>query len=164
MEELVPQLRDANVTLIIAQPDIFSTVYDACSQIGLDYKRIVLMDFSQKLPASPNDLHSYLPPTVQEIVEFGTQSSFTEFRLEPREGRTKIAILFPSSGTTGAPKLIALSHYAFIANIVQAVAHDNSGKGPRRYNPGEVSGAGTISYVEFGKHLIHYCIVLPFFR
>jgi acyl-CoA synthetase (AMP-forming)/AMP-acid ligase II len=86
-----------------------------------------------------------LPPTIQDLVDFGAQDTtvpFQEFQLKSGEGKSRTAILFPSSGTTGAPKLILVSHYAFIANVLQAAVHDKSGCGPRRYNPGQVSCAG----------------------
>ncbi|KAJ7222150.1 acetyl-CoA synthetase-like protein [Mycena pura] len=147
-QELVPQLLDARPTLIIVQSDSFLAVREASILTGLSHKRIVLMD-------SPSDqvqvaLPLELPFTVQDLVESGAQRTgafaFTEFELKPGEGKSKVAILFPSSGTMGSPKLILISHYAFIANILQAAAYDR-GSGLNCYNPGDIS-----------------CAALPFFH
>jgi 4-coumarate--CoA ligase len=146
VEELVPHFREAKPTLLIVQPDAFLTAREACLLSGLDSERIVLIDSPPaQVRGSLNVVATHFPPTVQELADFGAQYTplpFMDFKLKTGEGQSKAAILFPSSGTTGSPKLIAVSHYAFIANILQAVAHDRAGNVPRRYNPGDVSCAG----------------------
>jgi 4-coumarate--CoA ligase len=147
VEELEPQLQIARPTLFIVEPDLFLTVREACVLSGLDRERIILISSpSVQLRGSLNTVATFFPLTVQELVDSGApesdRASFVEFKLQSEQGRSKVAILFPSSGTTGSPKLIAVSHFAFIANILQAAAHDRIGTAPRRYNPGQVSCAG----------------------
>lgn len=45
---------------------------------------------------------------------------FVEKRLAPGEAKKKLAFLCFSSGTTGKPKAVEVSHYAMIANIIQS--------------------------------------------
>ncbi|KAJ7447108.1 acetyl-CoA synthetase-like protein [Mycena galericulata] len=151
VEELVPQLRETRPTIIFTQSESFLTVRESVISTGLDRQRILLLDSpSEQIKAL---LPLETPATVEELVDFGARRSglipFTEFQLAPGEGKSKAAILFPSSGTTGSPKLILISHYAFIANILQAAAHDRAARrlGFGRYNPGEIS-----------------CAALPFFH
>ncbi|KAK7057601.1 acetyl-CoA synthetase-like protein [Favolaschia claudopus] len=133
-EEFSLQFTAAKPTLFFVQPDILKTVIAA----GAPAERIVVFN------TTPIDA----APSIQDLVEFGMVSSpetFVEFNLGPEEGKTRTAILFPSSGTTGVPKLISVSHYAFIANVLQAAVY-NAGTGKeripvaqRRYKPGDVS-------------------------
>lgn len=45
--------------------------------------------------------------------------AYTERALRPGEGKTKLAFLSFSSGTTGKPKAVAIPHYALISNVLQ---------------------------------------------
>ncbi|KAJ7799292.1 hypothetical protein B0H14DRAFT_2617221 [Mycena olivaceomarginata] len=45
-------------------------------------------------------------------------------QIGPGEGATKIALLCPSSGTTGLPKIVAIPHFAVIANVLQIAAQN----------------------------------------
>ncbi len=57
----------------------------------------------------------------------------TRNKLKPGEGRTKIAFLSFSSGTTGLPKGVAIQHHAVTSNALQTMAHNRSAtpSGPR---------------------------------
>ena len=107
-------------------------------------------------------------PDLHELIAFGLaqQPHFVERTLNPGEGKTKIAFLSYSSGTTGKPKAsterlveyfsrslknilqaVEISHYAPIANILQAAAwwkvnDNNIPWEDRRIRPGDVTTAG----------------------
>lgn len=53
--------------------------------------------------------------------------SYTERRLGPGEGKTKLAFLSFSSGTTGKPKAVAIPHHSVIANCLQMAKHARVG-------------------------------------
>ncbi|KAJ7876161.1 acetyl-CoA synthetase-like protein [Mycena olivaceomarginata] len=142
-EEFALQFSAAKPSLFFVQQEVLATVREAAAACGIQSDRIIVRP-------------KKAPLTIQELVNIGLDSdpsSFREHRLAAGEGKTKTAILFPSSGTTGVPKLISVSHYAFIANVLQAAVYNaGTAKEPipvarRRYKPGDVSLA-----------------VLPFFR
>ncbi|KAL5395040.1 hypothetical protein PMIN04_010264 [Paraphaeosphaeria minitans] len=81
---------------------------------------------------------SWSPPTIISIVERAASSSlqyrhipddFASFR-EPlpipqyADTRQRLATIHLSSGTTGAPKGVELTHHNFVANVKQLEAHD----------------------------------------
>ncbi|KAF8920769.1 acetyl-CoA synthetase-like protein [Mucidula mucida] len=149
-EELELQFRAAKPCLFFVQPEVLSTVREAATASGLQADRIILFNASHPTSnGSHPDNKDDAPLTVQDLVDTGlnsdTSSGFSEQVLGPEEGKTRTAILFPSSGTTGIPKLISVSHHAFIANILQAaVYHAGTSKetipvAQRRYQPGNIS-------------------------
>ncbi|KAJ7166412.1 acetyl-CoA synthetase-like protein [Mycena crocata] len=136
-DELTPHLLDMKPALLFAHPAALEAVRAAAAQSGLSADKIVLL-------AQDGDL-----TTVQELIEIGAASKdthqFTEFKLKPGEGKTKVALYFPSSGTTGVPKMAAIPHASVIANILQMTAHDAGTDETsipimeRRFRPNDVS-------------------------
>ncbi|KAF8146903.1 acetyl-CoA synthetase-like protein [Mycena galopus ATCC 62051] len=145
-EEFTLQFNAAKPSLFFVQPEVLSTVRDAAAACGVSSDRIIV--FNTPSNSAVSERAENTPLTIQDLVNIGLESdpsSFREQRLGPEEGKTKTAILFPSSGTTGVPKLISVSHYAFIANVLQAAVY-NAGTGKetipvaqRRYKSGDVS-------------------------
>ncbi|KAJ7350573.1 acetyl-CoA synthetase-like protein [Mycena albidolilacea] len=145
-EEFALQFSAAKPSLFFVQQEVLATVREAATACGIQSDRIIV--FNAAPNASIPEAADKAPLTIQELVNIGLDSdpsSFREHRLAAGEGKTKTAILFPSSGTTGVPKLISVSHYAFIANVLQAAVY-NAGTAKetipvarRRYRPGDVS-------------------------
>ncbi|OSC99660.1 acetyl-CoA synthetase-like protein [Trametes coccinea BRFM310] len=110
-DELVYQIRTAKATAIFVHPDSLQVGLAAARTAGIPDDRVVLFD------NVPGDKHK----TVTDLVLDGLAKprSWVEPRLKPGEGKTKLALLFFSSGTTGRPKAVMIPHYAVIANVVQ---------------------------------------------
>jgi len=91
---------------------------EAARAAGLPSDRIIVLD--AQADASSTSLY----PTISSLVDEGLaqQTTFVERRLKPGEGKTKLAFLSFSSGTTGKPKAVCISHYGPIANVIQ-MAH-----------------------------------------
>lgn len=71
----------------------------------------------------------------------------TRYKLKSGEGKTKIAFLSFSSGTTGLPKGVAIQHYAVTSNALQTMAHNKVGNtiGARgRFCPGKDVSLGVL--------------------
>ncbi|KAJ7226306.1 phenylacetyl-CoA ligase [Mycena rebaudengoi] len=155
MDEFGPHLSDMKAALLFVQPSILHVVQNALAHIGRPETHIVLVE--EELIEKAIKVKSNLSkPTIQDLVNLGlaNQSThrFVEFKLKPGEGKTKIAVYFTSSGTTGFPKMIAIPHSSFIANIIQTAAHDagvdrSVPVTDRRFRPGDRS-----------------CVALPFFH
>ncbi|KAJ7062336.1 acetyl-CoA synthetase-like protein [Mycena amicta] len=146
-EEILPSIRDMKPSVLFVHPMALT----AASAVGISPDRIVLLATSDKVGD-----HTL----VTELVELGLANKathrFNEFKLAPGEGKTKTALCFPSSGTTGVPKMAALPHAAIIANILQNAAWDMGlGEKPipvgeRRFRPGDVSLAALPFFHIFG--------------
>ncbi|KAF8558345.1 acetyl-CoA synthetase-like protein [Imleria badia] len=116
-DELAYQIQATKASVIIAHPESLSVALVAARAAKLPSERIVLFNV---------DNASYgTQTTVQNIVDEGlaSTSTFQERVLQPGEGKTKVAFLNFSSGTTGRPKAVAIPHYAPIANVIQLAAH-----------------------------------------
>ncbi|KAJ7869988.1 phenylacetyl-CoA ligase [Mycena leptocephala] len=151
VDELVPPLIDMKPSLLVVDPAALDNVRAAAARIGFSTDRIVVVNFPA---ASVADGAEFF--TLEDLVNLGqsrkNEYQFLEFTLKSSEGKTKVALYFPSSGTTGVPKMVAIPHAAFISNIIQTAAHDagvdmSIPAGERRFRPGYIS-----------------CAVLPFFH
>ncbi|KZT00929.1 phenylacetyl-CoA ligase [Laetiporus sulphureus 93-53] len=147
--ELVYQLKLAEPALIIAHGENISTVLEAAFQYGLAQDRVIVLDAHKS--HSPVSCKS-----VSALIDEGhLLPSVPEFTLAPGEGKTKIAALCFSSGTTGNPKAVAVSHYNIISNILQTattnrVNEDYAPWEDRRYRPGDRSVAVLPIYHIYG--------------
>ena len=101
------QLQETKASVIIAHPDSLSIALAAAREAGLPSKRIILFDVKQ---SQLNDIHNH-HVTVAALVEFGARNktTYTEQILKPGEGKTKLAFLSFSSGTTGRPKVCKMA-------------------------------------------------------
>lgn len=87
--------------MLIVHPDALKTALVAAKAAGISPDRVIVFD------ATPNAVDGHR--TVGGLVNDGLKRkdpSFVERTLEPGEGRTKLAFLSFSSGTTGKPKVI----------------------------------------------------------
>ncbi|PCH36898.1 amp dependent CoA ligase [Wolfiporia cocos MD-104 SS10] len=132
--ELEYQLTTTKAKLLFVHPWSYEVATDAARAAGLAPDRIVLFD------SLPNNSCV----TIQQLVEEGHSKppSFTERRLNPGEGKTKLAFLSFSSGTTGRPKAVCIPHYTPIANVIQMSHLANLQTLPweeRKWRPGDAA-------------------------
>lgn len=116
-DELVHQLKTTGTKIIFAYSTGLAVAEAAARTVGLTPGSIVLVDSvaSGKAPYA----------TVSGLIQEGSKKpkSYTERKLRPGEGKTKVAFLNFSSGTTGLPKAVMIPHYALIANTIQSAVY-----------------------------------------
>ncbi|KAF8904128.1 phenylacetyl-CoA ligase, partial [Gymnopilus junonius] len=172
--ELLYQLQTTKASVMIVHPDSLATALDTARKAGLAEDRIVLFDTNN----ITTDMYKKYE-TVGNLFEFGlrNKTSFTERTLAPGEGKTKLAFLSFSSGTTGRPKAVAIPHFALIANVVQIAVHNKVGQSycdweDQRYRPGDVAIGVLPLYHIYGLvinlHYVLFCgmslVVVPKFN
>ncbi|KAF9463529.1 amp dependent CoA ligase [Collybia nuda] len=125
-EELVQLLDMCKVTKIITDERFLTSVGPAADAAGIPTSSILLFDISEIRTGVPIT-------TISDLVNEGQKSTdeVPGRTLEPGGARKKIALIFFSSGTTGKPKAVALSHYAVIASIIQMTALQRENGKPR---------------------------------
>ncbi|KIL59198.1 hypothetical protein M378DRAFT_188026 [Amanita muscaria Koide BX008] len=153
--ELAYQINETKPVLVVTMPECLEMAQKAAKSTGIPSDRIVLFN----APSSTDVLDHYA--TVDELVALGTEkkSDFQERKLVPGEAKTKLALLSFSSGTTGNPKAVAITHYGIIANIIQLAAHNRVNEDycaweDRRFRPGDVVNGDA-----YGMHInLLFCI------
>ncbi|KAI0686321.1 phenylacetyl-CoA ligase [Cytidiella melzeri] len=111
--EMEHQFRLVTPKLIVAHPLTVKNVQSALSQLdGIVKADIILLG-----PVPTGIDHR----TFEDILTERTKRNATErhFKLAPGASKTKTAFLCFSSGTTGPPKAVAISHYNVIVSVVQ---------------------------------------------
>jgi 4-coumarate--CoA ligase len=83
---------------------------EAADQVGIPHSKIALISNGENLPFV----------TLSDLVKIGeTAPEIVRQKLAPGESKTKVALLNFSSGTSGLPKGVLISHYNVIANVCQ---------------------------------------------
>lgn len=144
--------------MLIAHPGSLPVALEAARGAGIPLDRVVVFD---AVPGASNT-------TVHELIAEGLEHTqqFVERKLQPGEGKRKLAFLSFSSGTTGRPKVrifatcrslccgsdrarqaVMIPHYAVLANVIQ-LAHWTKAKDEsrpldlQRHKPGSRNLAG----------------------
>ncbi|KAH7926476.1 acetyl-CoA synthetase-like protein [Leucogyrophana mollusca] len=163
VDELVYQMTATKASVIITHPDSFDVALSASRTANIPSDRIIIFDTD-----TPSKTAAVNQCTVQALIEMGLANppNFVERRLNPGEGKTKVAFLNFSSGTTGRPKAVAIPHYAPIANTIQLAAHHKLNQDyckweDQRFRPGDVCSAVLPLYhiygLVFNTHFSFFC-------
>ncbi|KAK5050751.1 hypothetical protein LTR84_003310 [Exophiala bonariae] len=119
--ELVYQLKDSGAKVLVTHLSVLDVAKKAAREVGIDEKRIILLG-EEKDPSNKTKHWSSIR------VLSGTDR-YRIPRINPKED---LAFLVYSSGTTGRPKGVRLTHHNMTANIQQIIGaeawltHDGS--------------------------------------
>jgi len=119
-DELAYQLKDSGAKAILTQLPFIDTVLVAAKKVGISEDFIALIG-DQKHPEG----------RFKHFTSVRNISGTQRFRRAKVDSDKDLAFLVYSSGTTGLPKGVMLSHRNIIANIMQATA----GEGPLSNKP-----------------------------
>jgi len=112
---MVHQISNTQAQYILAHPSLAKNAVAAARKVGLPEGRIFLFsDTPNPAIDGCRDWREFLPaPTEAEAYEFP--------HLSEKESATTTATVNYSSGTTGLPKGVEVSHYNLIANLEQTI-------------------------------------------
>jgi acyl-CoA synthetase (AMP-forming)/AMP-acid ligase II len=104
-DEIASQLRDAGATWLITVSPLLEGAAVAAKSVGLADDHLVVLDGAEGHP-SMRDLLTQGAPALDVHIDPATQ----------------VAVLPYSSGTTGRPKGVMLSHRNLVANVAQSMS------------------------------------------
>ncbi|PFH46943.1 hypothetical protein AMATHDRAFT_198749 [Amanita thiersii Skay4041] len=162
-DELVFTLNISKPKLIICHVDNLEVTVRAAAAIGFIEKNIIVLDGEKK---SDSGTHK----AVDGLVKEGGRLPGVHVQpLKPGEAKSKLAFLCFSSGTTGKPKGVCISHYNLICNVLQVatfkrVNEDYTTYDRRRHRPGDVCSGGESVIMPNSVSYLNRNAVLPLYH
>ncbi|EIM79653.1 acetyl-CoA synthetase-like protein [Stereum hirsutum FP-91666 SS1] len=159
-EEMIPLLRISKPTFFIGHLDNFDTVCSSARTVAKS-PPILVLDGEHVQPAQEN-ASTLTALSIHHAIQHGAYlPAFDEFKLRGGEAKTTIAFLCFSSGTTGQPKAVAISHFNVMCNVIQTatfnwVNEEYCPLADRRFRPGDVcTGAAAPISAELTTELLN---------
>ncbi|RMD43874.1 hypothetical protein DV735_g1223, partial [Chaetothyriales sp. CBS 134920] len=113
VNELVYQFKDSQAKAVVAHPAVLDTVKAAAAQVNMPESQIFTLG-----PKKANNFQNKHWTSVEESLAIG---HYRQAKVNPK---TDLAFLVYSSGTTGKPKGVELTHYNITSNVLQARASE----------------------------------------
>lgn len=115
VSEVVHQLKNTGAKCILAHPTMVSNALAAAKQVGLSKEMI--FQFNDE-PCTPLE---GIKDWREMIASPEDADKYQWRKLSPEESVNTVATINYSSGTTGLPKGVCISHHALIANVEQTI-------------------------------------------
>ena len=106
--EIEKQLKDAGATWLVTVSPLLAQAATAAEAVGIPHDRVIVLDGAAG------------HPNLRELLGEGAPAPEVSF-----DPATHVAVLPYSSGTTGIPKGVMLSHRNLVANVAQCVPNMN---------------------------------------
>ena len=105
-KDIAKQLTDSKAKMLVTVTPLLAAAKDAAAAVGLDDANLVVLDG----PGQAQSGH----PNAADLVEIARPAPEVSF-----DPSTHLAVLPYSSGTTGNPKGVMLTHRNLVANVAQ---------------------------------------------
>ncbi|POR34541.1 Putative 4-coumarate--CoA ligase 1 [Tolypocladium paradoxum] len=127
--ELTRQLKAVNAKALFTCVPLLSIALESAEAAGIPRNHVYLLDVPEKIlkgAIAPSDLK-----TVDQLVDEGKElAALPSLEWSEGQGARQIAFLCSSSGTSGLPKNVKISHRNVIANVVQIATYESNYRKP----------------------------------
>ncbi|KAM5537518.1 hypothetical protein V8D89_008845 [Ganoderma adspersum] len=156
-DEFAYQLEITESSLVIAHRGNLHTALSAMNTRAVPANRLVLLDGAQPASLNTTSGDAALFPSVESLITewHERHAPYAEHTFKAGEAKAAIAFLCFSSGTTGNPKAVAISHYNAMCAVVQTAMSNRVHEQytpwrDQRFRPGDVCDGTLPSYHIFG--------------
>ncbi|CAN8099762.1 unnamed protein product [Discula destructiva] len=123
-QELEYQLKTTNATVLFTCAPLLETALKAAEAVKLPRHRIFIVD----TPANGYKPVDGFVSVAQLIAEGAELPLLPKLQWIPGQGERQVAFICFSSGTSGLPKGVMISHHNIISNIVQVAMLENTSR------------------------------------
>ncbi|KAF4996270.1 hypothetical protein FDECE_12514 [Fusarium decemcellulare] len=120
VSELSYQLRDSEATLLLADPACLKTAIQAAGKVGLSHTKVLVFTSLGDTRGYPVRRWTDLWASENEVCGWEWRTFSTR-----KEAQSATAVINYSSGTTGVPKGVEISHYNIVSNSTQVIFKRN---------------------------------------
>ncbi|KND92253.1 putative 4-coumarate--CoA ligase 1 [Tolypocladium ophioglossoides CBS 100239] len=127
--ELTRQLKAVSARALFTCVPLLPIALESAEAAGIPRNHVYLLDVPEKIlkgATAPTDLK-----TVDQLVEEGRRLEvLPSLNWSEGQGARQIAFLCSSSGTSGLPKNVKISHRNIIANVLQTATYESNYRKP----------------------------------
>ncbi|KAF1816469.1 phenylacetyl-CoA ligase-like protein [Eremomyces bilateralis CBS 781.70] len=171
VSELAYQLKSSGSQCVFTCAPLLEATLEAAKEVGIPKERVYILEVPG--PSAPKEFK-----TVDQFIDEGRKlQPLEKLVFKPGEGARRIAFLSYSSGTSGLPKGVMITHRNVIANTMQMCTFERKDRKNRqekegRADPTQVAlGLLPLSHI-YGLIVIAHCraysgdsaIILPKFE
>ncbi|CAH0051033.1 unnamed protein product [Clonostachys solani] len=141
--ELTHQLKSSGAKALITCTPLLSTALEASRSVGIPDENVFLFDIPEAEPSS-----RFQHATVEDLIVSGSGlGEIDQLRWVGGQGARQTAFLCFSSGTSGLPKAVMISHCNVISNVLQHVTFDSVAKARKGVTTQAVTGFLPFSHI-----------------
>ncbi|KAI7769511.1 hypothetical protein LZL87_011395 [Fusarium oxysporum] len=166
-DELTHQLKASGAKALVTCTPLLEVALEAAKNVGIPDENVYLFDIPRAEPTS-----GFKHASVEDLIKEGSKLAELE-RLQwvQGQGARQTAFLCFSSGTSGLPKAVMISHRNVISNVLQHVTYDSVARRKKGVETQAVTGFLPFSHIYGLVIAAHTCtwrgdqvIVLPKFE
>ena len=122
VQEVAYQLKDSKAKCLFTCLPLLESAIKAAQEVGMPKNRIYILDMADQATGGAKNPGF---KTVNQLIEEGSkQPPLDKLNWSKGDGARKTAFLCYSSGTSGLPKGVMISHLNVIANTLQIYTFD----------------------------------------